>query len=38
VAIVTTRQTIKAILFYTMMQLGAWVMSLELLDMGAPVL
>ena len=35
VAIVATRRTIEAVLFYATTQLGAWVMSPELLDTGA---
>ncbi|KAH9972952.1 hypothetical protein BGW80DRAFT_1437328 [Lactifluus volemus] len=35
VAIVATRRTVEAVLFYATTQLGAWVMSPELLDAGA---
>jgi nuclear pore complex protein Nup188 len=34
-AVIATRRTIEAVLFYATTQLGAWVMTPELLDAGA---
>ena len=38
-AIIATRRTVEVVLFYaTIMRLGAWVMTPELLDVGAGVM